>query len=69
MPYLSAKEVRAMTPEQRKENLLKLRGDLLHERGIADMGGAPTSPGKIAHMRRTVARILTIMKEKGEVRE
>lgn len=69
MPYFNIKEVRAMTPEERKENMVKLREELLHERGVADMGGAPTSPGKIAHMKRTVARILTVMKEKGEVRE
>jgi hypothetical protein len=35
----------------------------MHERGIAAMGGAPSSPGKIRALRTNVARIHTIMRE------
>jgi len=35
----------------------------MHERGVAAMGGAPPSPGKIRAVRRNIARILTIIGE------
>jgi large subunit ribosomal protein L29 len=38
----------------------------MHARGQAALGGAPPSPGKIRAMRTSVARILTVMKERKE---
>ena len=35
----------------------------MHERGVAAMGGAPPSPGKIHALRKNIARILTINAE------
>lgn len=63
---LKAKEVREFTPEERREKLQELKGELMHERGVAAMGGSPPSPGKIRQIRMTIARILTIMQEEGE---
>jgi len=63
MALLRTKEIREMTPEQRASKLKELRNDLLHERGIAAMGGAPHSPGKLRALRTNVARLLTIMHE------
>ena len=65
---LKAKEIRDFTPEERKEKLRELKEELLHERGVAAMGGSPPSPGKIRQLRMTIARILTIMQEKGEIK-
>jgi len=56
-----------MTPQERKEKLKELREELMRERGIGAMGGAPLSPGKIRALRRSLAKLLTIMREKGEV--
>ncbi len=35
---LKAKEVREFTPEERHEKLQELKGELMHERGVADAG-------------------------------
>ena len=63
---MKTKEIRSMTPEQRREKLEELKRELMHERGVAAMGGSPPSPGKIRQLRTSVARMLTIMREKGE---
>jgi len=63
---IKTKEIRAFTKEQRVEKLEELKRELLHERGIAAMGGSPPSPGKIRQLRRLIARYLTIMHELGE---
>lgn len=52
-----------MTPEERTNKLKELRSDLMHERGVAAMGGAPKNPGKIQAIRRNISRMLTIMRE------
>lgn len=63
---LKAKEIREFTKEERHEKLEELKRDLMHERGVAAMGGSPPSPGKIRQLRTSIARMLTIMHEKGE---
>jgi len=63
---IKAKELRDLTPEQRREKLDELKSELMHERGVAAMGGSPASPGKIRQLRMSIAKILTIMQEEGE---
>ena len=63
---LKAKEIREFTKEERYEKLEELKRELMHERGIAAMGGSPPSPGKIRQLRTSIARMLTIMHEEGE---
>ena len=67
MSVLKANEIREMSHEEKNEELEKLRGELMHERGVAAMGGAPASPGKIRALRSDIARLLTIMREEGEI--
>jgi len=52
-----------MSAEQRQEQLRSLREELMHERGVAAMGGSPPSPGKIRALRSRIARILTVVRE------
>jgi large subunit ribosomal protein L29 len=63
---IKAKEIREFTPIERREKLDELKSELMHERGVAAMGGSPPSPGKIRQIRISIARILTIMREEGE---
>ncbi len=63
MTLLNVKDIRAMTPEEREIKLKELRSDLMHERGVAAMGGAPKNPGKIQAIRRNICRMLTIIRE------
>lgn len=63
---LKAKEIREFTPEERREKLEELKRELMHEKGVAAMGGSPPSPGKIRQIRMSIAKLLTIMREEGE---
>jgi len=66
---LTAKEIREFNPNERREKLRELKEELMHERGVAAMGGSPPSPGKIRQLRMTIARLQTVMHEKGETNE
>lgn len=63
MALLRTSEIREMSVEERAKTLADLRGELMHERGTAAMGGAPSNPGKIRALRKNIARIQTIQKE------
>jgi large subunit ribosomal protein L29 len=63
---LKAKEIREFNSEERREKLAELKSELMHERGIAAMGGSPPSPGKIRQLRMEIAKLYTIMREEGE---
>ena len=63
---LKTKEIRDFTPDKRREKLNELKSELMHEKGVAAMGGSPPSPGKIRQIRMEIAKLLTIMREEGE---
>lgn len=65
---MKARDIRQLTPEERKEKLKELKEELMHERGVSAMGGSPPSPGKIRQLRTSIARLLTIMREEGEIK-
>ena len=67
MAGFKTKEIRDLTGQERKDKLYELRNELMHEQGIAAMGGAPTNPGKIRALRISIARMLTVIKEEGEL--
>lgn len=64
---LKAAEIREMSADERNQKLKELRDELMHERGVTAMGGAPSSPGAIRALRMQIARILTIQKEEEEL--
>ena len=63
MALLKPKDLRAMRPDGRDTKLKELNDELMHERGVAAMGGAPASPGKIRAVRKNIARIMTVQRE------
>ena len=63
MAALKIADIRNMTAEERNEKLKELRNELMHERGVSAMGGAPANPGAIRALRTDIARILTVQKE------
>jgi large subunit ribosomal protein L29 len=66
MTLIRSREIREMSAEERESKLKELQNELMHERGVAAMGGAPPNPGKIRALRTSIARIHTIIKEEEE---
>jgi large subunit ribosomal protein L29 len=61
---LQMKELRALSDEDLIKKVADLEMDLLRERGVAAMGGAPPSPGRMRALRTNVARALTVQTER-----
>jgi large subunit ribosomal protein L29 len=64
MSLLRMKELRALSDEELRRKISDAENDLLRERGIAAMGGAPPSPGRMRALRTNVARSLTVLTER-----
>ena len=56
--------MRKLNPEDSDKKLNELKLELLKERGNIEMGGNVKNPGKIKIIRRDIARILTLKREK-----
>lgn len=64
MTLLRMKELRALPDADLRSKIAEIENDLLRERGIAAMGGAPPSPGRMRALRTNVARALTVLGER-----
>ncbi|MDY6764183.1 MAG: 50S ribosomal protein L29 [Halobacteria archaeon] len=64
MAILRPVEIREMTDEEIEEELEDLEAELLREKSMQAAGGAPENPGRISEIRRTIARIKTIQRER-----
>lgn len=67
MALLRMSEIRKMNKEERWKKLGELRTELLNERGQSSMGGAPINPGKLRAIRKSTARLLTVMRGEGDI--
>ena len=56
-------EIREMSIEEMRAKLREFRAELARERSVASAGGSLENPARIRELRRTIARILTIMRE------
>ncbi|HEU12871.1 MAG: 50S ribosomal protein L29 [Thermoplasmata archaeon] len=65
MKEIRAKDLRNLSNEDIMKKLKDLSSELLNERGLSSMGGAPHNPGKVKSLRRQIARIKTVLREKG----
>jgi len=61
---LRIKDLRKLNDENLEKRLNQLKLELLKERGNIEMGGNIKNPGKIKIIRRDIARILTLKREK-----
>lgn len=67
MAILRMNEIRDMSPQERMDELDKMRDELVRERALASAGGAPDNPGRIGELRRTIAKVKTVQKEMKEI--
>jgi len=65
---LRADEVRSMNLEEAKAKLRELRAELARERAIRKGGGSSENPMRARELRKAIARILTVIREKERVR-
>ena len=65
MVILHIKEMRKMKDEELDKRLVDLKKELMKARAKIAQGAAPDKPGRIKEIRRTIARILTIKRERG----
>ena len=63
MARLSAKDIRALTPAERKKRLDELYNEMSTIRVEVATGGGTENPYRIQNVRRAIARILTIQRE------
>ena len=63
------KDLRKLSDENLEKRLNELKLELLKERGNIEMGGNIKNPGKIKIIRRDIARVLTLKKEKKKINE
>ena len=64
MPFLRLNEMREMSSEKRMEKLTELRTELRKLTSMTKAGGSVDKPMMIREIRKAIARILTIQKEK-----
>lgn len=64
MAILKASEIRELSIEEMNEKIVELKRELMKEGVNKSTGGAPSNPGRITELKKTIARILTIMNEK-----
>ena len=69
MPILRLSEIRKMSSEERERRLTELRADLMRMRTMTKAGGAIDNPSRIRELKRTIARILTVINEERRKQE
>lgn len=66
MAIIKKKQLKQMSRPDLINRLNELRLELAKERGQIAIGGTPSNPGRIKEIKRTIARILTELKLRGE---
>lgn len=64
MVVMRMDDIRDLSFEEMDEKIIELKGQLLRERSMVAAGGVPENPGNIGEVKRTIARIMTVKKEK-----
>ena len=66
MSHVSSKEIDEMNEEQRQLTLEELRDEMLQLRSQQALGGSSSNAGAYKQTRRSIARLLTKMKQEKE---
>ena len=67
MPRVKPKTLRQQDPEQLRDRLFELRGELSKLRSTAARGMIQKESGTIRRVKKDIARVLTIMRERGVI--
>lgn len=64
MALIKSKEARKLSEEEITNRMIELKKELMKLRSQASGGSQAENPGKIKAIKKTIARLLTIKKEK-----
>ncbi len=64
MAIIKKSKIQEMTDAELQARLFEFQKELNSERGLLASGGRTSNPGKIRELRRSVARVLTILHER-----
>jgi large subunit ribosomal protein L29 len=64
MTILHSKEIRKMKPEEIEKKLEDLYKEMMKVKMQIAQGTSPEKPGRVKELRRTIARLITIKKER-----
>ncbi len=64
MAILKTEDIREMDDKDLKERMNDLQKELVEERGQIEVGGFADNPGRIKEMKKTIARIKTVLNER-----
>lgn len=67
MPRVKTEALRKQDPDQLKDRLYELRGELARLSSLRARGMIQKQSGSPSRVKRDIARILTVLKEKGQV--
>ena len=62
MAIIRKKELKSLSKEELEAKKKEILSEMMREKGAARSGTKPENPGKIKEMRRTIARINTILR-------
>lgn len=65
MSIIKKKELKEMSKEKINDKVIELRKELMKTRAKSASKVAPENPGKVREIRKTIARLLTIKKQRG----
>jgi large subunit ribosomal protein L29 len=63
MPIMRMEDIREMSAEELERRLMELRTELVRMRTMVKAGGAVENPSRIRELKRTIARIFTVVNE------
>jgi len=67
MAILRKKEIREMNEKQLNEKMKELKLELAKEKGAIEVGGSVKSPGRVREIRKTIAKINTLINERSRM--
>ena len=63
MPILRMSQIRDMSREEQERRLAEFRTELSKVNTMIQAGGSIENPGRVKALKRTIARVLTVMRE------
>ncbi len=64
MAIFKMDEIREMDTSELKDHISDMSKELVQERGQIEVGGFSDNPGRIGEMRKTIARMKTVLTER-----